>query len=127
MMGLVEIVETTKQVEQVVEYTAIPLAQFIVVLGGVLAFMVGILSFFIRRGVFKEIDNLKEGKQDKPFCGLQKALCDQAANTICGEVEEIKISLKEGREEFKVIGLKIERIMGKMKIRFDDLNGGKRI
>lgn len=98
------------------------LSEVLGILGGVLSLCIGIIGFFIRRGVFKEIDDLKEGKQDKPYCGQQLALCSKEFEGICGSVEEMKGDLKEGRKEFKFLHQKLDRILGAMKLRFDDLN-----
>lgn len=92
-------------------------------LGGLISLLILICSFYVKRTIYKEIDDLKLGKQDKPHCPQQKALCGQEIFSICGDVEEIKIDLKEGRKEFSQLNQKMERVMTKMKIRYDDLNG----
>lgn len=99
------------------------LAQVVAFVGGAVSFMAIVIGFFIRRGVFKEIDDLKEGKQDKPHCVQQLALCSHEIGSICSDVKEIKDDLKEGRKEFSQVHRKLERVMTKMKIEYDDLNG----
>jgi hypothetical protein len=98
------------------------LAEVIGFVGGIIGLFAFVLGFFIRRGVFKEIDDLKEGKQDKPFCGQQLALCQKDFNTVCGDIETIKDELKEGTREFKLLHQKMDRLLGAFKVKFDDLN-----
>lgn len=100
------------------------LPEVIGILGGFISLTVLVLSFFIRRTVYKEIDDLKDGKQDKPHCVQQLALCNQQAETMCEDVKEIKSDLKEGRKEFSQINKKLERVMTSMKLEYDDLNQG---
>jgi len=93
-------------------------------LGGLISLLILVCSYYVKRTVYKEIDDLKKDKQDKPHCPQQKALCGQEISSICGDVEEIKTDMKEGRKEFSQLNRKMERVMTKMKIRYDDLNGG---
>lgn len=110
--------EPTQQVAQV----TFTLTQVVAFVGGIVSLAAIVIGFFIRRSVFKEIDDLKENKQAKPHCEQQKALCNQETQTMCEDVKEIKSDLKEGRKEFSQINRKIERLMASRGLKYDDLN-----
>ncbi len=108
-------------------------------LGGVIAFLLAVIGFFVRRSVFMEIDNLKVSKQDKALCDQplkeiaylketkqDKSMCEQIESVACRDREEIKDGLKEGNKEFKALHRKIDRIMWAMKLppKDGDNNGG---
>ena len=76
---------------------------------GLITFFLAIMGFFVRRTIFHEIDQLKEGKQDK-------AMCDQIEGVACRDREEIKTDLKDGKKEFKLLHQKIDRIMWALKL-----------
>ena len=76
---------------------------------GLITFFLAIMGFFVRRTIFHEIDQLKEGKRDK-------AMCDQIEGVACRDREEIKTDLKDGKKEFKLLHQKIDRIMWALKL-----------
>ena len=78
-------------------------------LAGLITFFLAILGFFVRRTIFQEIDQLKEGKQDK-------AMCEQIEGVASRDREEIKSDLKDGKREFKLLHQKIDRIMWALKL-----------
>ncbi len=86
------------------------------IIGAIVTLLLGIIGFFVRRSVFREIDELKEKKQDK-------TLCEQIESVACRDREEIKQTLKDGFLEFKGIHKKIDRIMWKMKLTPEDHDG----
>ena len=105
------------------------LGEAIGVIGGIAAFLLAIIGFFVRRSVFTELDDLKKVKQDKALCEqplkdietlkttkVDQSLCDQIESVACRDREDIKESLKEGMKEFKSVHRKIDRIMWKMKL-----------
>ncbi len=98
-------------------------------IGGIVAFLLAVIGFFVRRSVFMEIDNLKESKQDKALCEQplkdisnmketkqDKLMCEQIESVACRDREEIKEGLREGNKEFKALHRKIDRIMWAMKL-----------
>ena len=78
-------------------------------LAGFITFFLAIIGFFVRRTIFQEIDQLKEGKQDKE-------MCEQIEGVACRDREEIKADLKDGKKEFKLLHQKIDRIMWALKL-----------
>ena len=76
---------------------------------GLITFFLAIMGFFVRRTIFQEIDQLKEGKQDK-------AMCEQIEGVASRDREEIKSDLKDGKKEFKLLHQKIDRIMWALKL-----------
>ena len=78
-------------------------------LAGLITFFLAIIGFFVRRTIFQEIDQLKEGKQDKE-------MCEQIEGVASRDREEIKADLKDGKKEFKLLHQKIDRIMWALKL-----------
>jgi len=103
--------------------TMFSISEVIAIIGGVLGGGAVLISFLVKRSVFLEIDALKSNKQDKPMCEERKKLCSQETITICNDIQKINETLKEENREFKILNRKVDRLMGAMKVRFDDLNG----
>jgi len=78
-------------------------------LAGIICFFLGIMGFLVRRTIFQEIDQLKEGKQDNAMCELIEGVNDRNR-------EEIKADLKDEKNEIKLLHQKIDRIMWALKL-----------
>lgn len=85
------------------------LAEVIGMIGGLIGIFGGIIIYLIKRSIFKEIDDLREKKQDK-------AMCEQIETVACRDRDEIKADLKDGKKEFKYLHRKIDMILFKMRI-----------
>jgi len=87
------------------------LTEVIGMIGGLIGIGGATMGYLIKRSIFKEIDELKEKKQDK-------AMCDQIESVACRDRDEIKADLKDGKREFKYLHRKIDMILFKMRIPF---------
>jgi len=98
------------------------LSEIIGLLGGVSGFVVIVMGFFIKRSVFKEIDDLKQNKQNMNHCPQQLALCQKDFENVCGNIEGMKEGMKEGTKEFKSLHGKIDQILGALNIKITVIN-----
>lgn len=98
------------------------LAEVIGMIGGLVGIFGAIIGYLMKRAIFKEIDDLKEKKQDR-------TMCEQIESVACRDRDEIKADLKDGKREFKYLHRKIDMILFKMRIPFtrpneDEETGG---
>lgn len=91
------------------------LAEVIGMVGGLMGIGGTVIGYLIKRSIFKEIDDLKEKKQDM-------AMCEQIESVACRDRDEIKADLKDGKREFKYLHRKIDMILFKMRIPFTHPN-----
>ncbi len=108
--------------EQITTKISLTIMEFLGIIGSVLGFFMAVIGYIIKRSVFNEIDNLKREKQDKPYCTQQLALCQKDFHSVFEDIKSIKDNINEERKEIKNLHHKMDRLLGYMKIKYEDLN-----